>query len=196
MFLFQTRINIVVTSNDLLFLKLQYTLFFSESMMSDLKGKVVLITGASSGIGAGTAKKFASLHCKLALSGRNTAALAKIAEECKNEGAEEVVSIITDLAHPGACCSVVSETVARFKRLDVLVNSAGILISGSTESTSLEDFDECWNINTRAAFILTKAALTPLLETKGSIVHVSSVTGNYSLSSFRSNLFDNQLSRS
>jgi len=61
--------------------------------------------------------------------------------------------------------------------LDVLVNSAGILVSGATESLELEEFDRCWNINTRAAFVLTQAVLPHLLKTKGNVVHVSSVTG-------------------
>ena len=66
--------------------------------------------------------------------------------------------------------------------LDVLVNSAGILISGATENLSWEDYDKCMNINTRSAFILTQKALPHLLKTKGNIVHVSSVTGEIVLS--------------
>ena len=62
-----------------------------------------------------------------------------------------------------------------FLGLDVLINSAGILTPGSTESLALDDFDHCWNINTRAAFVLTQAALPHLLQSKGNIVHVSSV---------------------
>ena len=63
--------------------------------------------------------------------------------------------------------------------LDVLVNSAGILVPGPTETLPVEDFDRCMNINTRAAFVLTQAALPHLLKAKGNIVHVSSVTGNF-----------------
>lgn len=57
------------------------------------------------------------------------------------------------------------------------MNSAGILVSGPTESVSLDDFDRCWNINARATFVLTQAALPHLLQSKGNIVNVSSVTG-------------------
>ena len=57
------------------------------------------------------------------------------------------------------------------------MNSAGILVNGSTETLSEEDFDKCMNINCKSAFVLTQACLPYLLETKGNIVHVSSVTG-------------------
>jgi NAD(P)-dependent dehydrogenase (short-subunit alcohol dehydrogenase family) len=62
--------------------------------------------------------------------------------------------------------------------IDVLVNSAGILCNGDTLSLALEDFDRCMNINTRSAFILTKNVLPHLIEAKGNIVNVSSVTGD------------------
>ena len=67
----------------------------------------------------------------------------------------------------------------------MLVNSAGILVSGPTETITLDKFDDCWNINGRAAFVLTQAALPHLLKSKGNIVHVSSVTGNSSMLYFK-----------
>jgi len=145
--------------------------------MNTLEGKIVLITGASSGIGAGTAKHFASLKCRLSLVGRNQEALNNVAEECREKGAIEVLVLVKDLMSADACRDVVSSTVAHFESLDVLVNSAGILVSGDTESLELEEFDRCWNINTRSAFVLTQAVLPHLLKSKGNVVHVSSVTG-------------------
>jgi NAD(P)-dependent dehydrogenase (short-subunit alcohol dehydrogenase family) len=59
----------------------------------------------------------------------------------------------------------------------VLVNSAGILISGDTATLSFDDYDRCMNINTKAAFILTQTSIAHLIKNKGNIVHVSSVTG-------------------
>lgn len=61
--------------------------------------------------------------------------------------------------------------------LDVLVNSAGIVVTGGTASLSLEDYDRCMNINTRAAFILSQKVIPYLRKSRGNIVHVSSVTG-------------------
>ena len=62
--------------------------------------------------------------------------------------------------------------------LDVLVNSAGIVAVGPTATIGLEDYDNCMNLNTRSAFVLTKAAIPHVTKTKGNMVHVSSVTGN------------------
>lgn len=146
--------------------------------MESLEGKIVLITGASSGIGAETAKYFA--HCKvkgLGLVGRNKEGLEEVSSACSNAGATEVLTLIKDLSDSKACRQAVEMTVKHFGKLDVLVNSAGILVPGSTESISEEDFDKCMNINCRSAFILTQASIPHLLESKGNIVHVSSVTG-------------------
>ena len=129
------------------------------------------------GIGAGTAQYFATLKCRLSLVGRNQTTLKEVAEKCKEKGASEVLTIIKDLSDATACKEVVEETVAHFKGLDVFINSAGILMNGSTETISLEDYDKCMNINTRSAFVLTQACLPHLLKSKGNIVNVSSVTG-------------------
>ena len=83
--------------------------------MNTLEGKIVLITGASSGIGAGTAKHFASLKCRLSLVGRNQEALNHVAEECREKGAIEVLVLVKDLMAADACRDVVSSTVAHFE---------------------------------------------------------------------------------
>jgi len=145
--------------------------------MSGLKDKVVLVTGASSGIGKGTAIHMAGLGCKLSLVARNKAALEEVADECKKAGAPDVLVSSHDLALEEECGKAVEETVAHFGRLNVLVHAAGIVVNGNTMSLSVEDYDRCMNINARSAFIITQKVLPHLLETKGSIVHVSSVTG-------------------
>merc|ERR1712008_498020 len=116
-------------------------------IMTTLEGKIVLITGASSGIGAGTAKHFASLKCRLSLVGRNQEALNNVAEECREKGAIEVLVLVKDLMAAEACRDVVSSTVAHFKSLDVLVNSAGILVSGATRTCALEVADRGVRVN-------------------------------------------------
>lgn len=142
-----------------------------------LENKVVMVAGGSSGIGAGTAKHLATLKCRLALIGRNQSSLEEVAKVCKENGSPHVLVLVKDLADSNACKSAVEETVAHFQGLDVMINSAGILMNGSTETLSLEDYDKCMNINTRSAFVLTQASLPHLLKSKGNIVHVSSVTG-------------------
>ena len=142
-----------------------------------MEGKVILITGASSGIGAGTAKHFASQGSKLALVARNKEKLDKVREDCVTAGAREVIILPHDLAEEKECELAVEEAVKYFGCLDVLVNSAGILMSGSIETLSPANYDKVMNINTRSAFILTQQATPHLIKTKGNMVHVSSVTG-------------------
>jgi len=145
--------------------------------MAGLKDKVVLVTGASSGIGKGTAIHMAGLGCKLALVARNAQALEEVASECREAGSPDVLVSPHDLALEEECAKAVEETVAHFGGLDVLVHAAGILCNGTTMSLSVEDYDRCMNVNTRSAFIVTQKVLPHLLKTKGAIVHVSSVTG-------------------
>merc|ERR1712032_899794 len=130
---------------------------------SSLAGKAVLVTGASSGIGAGVANHLATLGCRLCLVGRNATALDEVASACREAASPLVVTIAADLAKEEAPAQIVKEAVEKLGGLDVLVNSAGILMSGSVETLAVADFD--------------KAAIPALLASKGNIVHVSSVTG-------------------
>ena len=140
-----------------------------------MDGKVILVTGASSGIGAGTAKHFAALGCKLALVARTKEKLDIVKDACVAAGAKEVIALPHDLSEERECELAVEETVGHFGSLDVLVNSAGILMSGSIETLSPANYDKVMNINTRSAFILTQQVTPHLIKTKGNMVHVSSV---------------------
>lgn len=108
---------------------------------------------------------------------RNVDNLNSVAEACKTAGASEVLILSKDLSIAEECISAVEDTVAHFKDVDVLVNSAGIVVTGDTASLSLEDYDRCMNINTKAAFILSQEVIPYLRKSRGNIVHVSSVTG-------------------
>lgn len=144
--------------------------------------KVALITGASSGIGLGTARELASRSCKLAITGRNQSNLNKCKELCLQASNGElkddhVLVVLGDVSKTSDCKAVVDQVIKHFGQLDVLVNSAGIITKGTTENTSLEDFDQMMNVNTRAVFYLSQLAIPHLKKTKGSIVNVSSVCG-------------------
>ena len=141
--------------------------------MSSLAGKVAIITGASSGIGAATAVHFARQGAAVAITGRNADNLAATARQC---GGEPLV-IRADLGLEEDCTRIIAETVARFGKLDVLVNNAGVLEMGSIESTSMEQYDRVMNTNMRAVYQLTMMAVPHLTLTRGNIVNVSSVNG-------------------
>lgn len=87
--------------------------------MSGLEGKVVLVTGASSGIGEGTAIEFAKLGCKLSLVSRNLEKLQEVAKLCKDQGAAEVITLPHDLAKSEECSKAVDETVQHYKGSDL-----------------------------------------------------------------------------
>jgi NAD(P)-dependent dehydrogenase (short-subunit alcohol dehydrogenase family) len=137
--------------------------------------KVVLITGATSGIGRASALQFADAGAKLMLTGRNREVLSELkAELDKNNSCEIFPGDITDTAFRNDLINTVIDT---FGQLDILVNAAGIIASGTIETTSLEDFDKMMDINVRSVFHLTQLAVPYLIKTKGNIVNVSSVTG-------------------
>ncbi|XP_045195360.2 3-oxoacyl-[acyl-carrier-protein] reductase FabG-like isoform X1 [Mercenaria mercenaria] len=142
-----------------------------------LDGKVALISGASSGIGAGTAKMFSKLGAKLALTGRNEDNLKKTGNECEELGGHKVLCIPGDLTIEEDVNKIVEDAVKHYGQLDILVNSAGIVELGTIETTSLEQYDRLMNTNVRAMYHLTMLATPHLVKTKGSIVNVSSVNG-------------------
>ena len=143
--------------------------------MVNLNGKVALITGASSGIGAATAKLFSKLGATLALSGRNVENLEKVAKEC--EGAKKPLLIKADLGIEEDTKLVLDKTISELGKIDILINNAGVLEMGTIENTSLEQYDRVMNVNLRAVYQLTMLATPHLIETKGNIVNVSSVNG-------------------
>lgn len=143
----------------------------------EFAGKVVLITGSSSGIGAETALRFAKLGAQLVLTGRNVAALEKVAKCCKDINEKEPLVMNGNIEDEQHVKNLVECTIKNFDRLDVLVNSAGVLELGSIENTSLEQYDRVFNINVRSVYNLTMQAVPHLVKTKGNIVNVSSVNG-------------------
>lgn len=146
--------------------------------MGDFANKVVLITGASSGIGAGTAEFLATKGAWLALVGRNEENLKTVALKCTpTHGAPEPLQIVADVTNEADAKRIVDSTIEKFNKLDVLVNNAGILKRGTIENTTLADYDSVMNINVRSVFHLTQLAVPHLIATKGTIVNVSSVNG-------------------
>jgi NAD(P)-dependent dehydrogenase (short-subunit alcohol dehydrogenase family) len=142
----------------------------------ELQNRVALVTGATSGIGAAIAHRFAAEGASIALVARRAESLHQMAETLAQSGAR-VHPIAVDLAADEGPESAVRETVAAFGRLDILVNSAGILSMGTIETTSLAAWDEMMRINVRSVFELMQKAMPHLAEHRGNVVNISSVTG-------------------
>ncbi|XP_053668914.1 3-oxoacyl-[acyl-carrier-protein] reductase FabG-like [Anopheles marshallii] len=140
----------------------------------NLAGKVVLITGASSGIGAAAALKFSQLGASLALSGRKVDNLNEVAKQCTGLAPFVVAGDITKEADTER---ILKATIEKYGKLDVLVNNAGIIETGTIETTSLEQFDRVMNTNIRSVYHLTMLAVPHLIKSQGNVVNVSSVNG-------------------
>lgn len=144
--------------------------------MNEMKNQVALVTGASSGIGKAAALKFASEGAKIALVSRRADKLAEVADQVKTKGGESKI-IAADVTREDEIERVVVETVATFGGIDVVVNAAGIIANGTIENTRLQDWDYMFSINVRGPFYLLQRAMPYLVERKGCVVNVSSVTG-------------------
>ncbi|CAF4886015.1 unnamed protein product [Pieris macdunnoughi] len=139
--------------------------------------KVLLVTGAGSGIGAGTAIKFAKEGANVAIVGRNIDKLKRIAEKCEKIGPKPLI-IQSDVSHDESASRIINEVIATFKKLDVLVNNAGVLKFGTIlKGNLLEAYDTTMVVNVRAPINLTSIAAPHLVKTKGNIINISSLAG-------------------
>jgi NAD(P)-dependent dehydrogenase (short-subunit alcohol dehydrogenase family) len=136
----------------------------------------VIVTGATSGIGRAAALRFARAGASVLAVGRDESALAEVASAIASEGGQAAVlkADVTDASAPGR---IVAGALDRFGGVTTVVNAAGIIGSGSVESTTDDEWDRMIDINARAPFRLMRAAVPALAATRGAIVNVSSVTG-------------------
>lgn len=139
------------------------------------ENKIVIVTGASSGIGAAAAAHFAAKKAKVVIIGRNAEKLSATESQCREHS--QVLAIVADVNVESDRHRIIDETIAKFARIDVLVNNAGIGEAGTILTTTLEQFDLVMNTNVRSIFHLTQLAVPHLIATQGSIVNVSSVAG-------------------
>ncbi|KAG7302605.1 hypothetical protein JYU34_012549 [Plutella xylostella] len=139
------------------------------------KGKVVIVTGASSGIGAATARQLAAAGADLVAVGRNQNHLNQVAMDCATLGKMPLL-VVADLTKKDDVKRVIDNTINQYGKLDVLINCAGFgsLAYFDTED-AMKDFDRTMDLNLRAVVNLTHAAEPHLAATKGNVVNVSSV---------------------
>lgn len=141
-----------------------------------MKNKVVVITGASSGIGRALAFEFASHGYKVVIGARNHEKLLEVAEEIKLTGGE-IAFAQTDVSLESDCKNLVLTAIEQFGRIDVLINNAGIAMRALFEETDLDVIKRLMDVNFWGTVYCTKHALPFLLEQKGTIVGVSSIAG-------------------
>jgi NADP-dependent 3-hydroxy acid dehydrogenase YdfG len=151
-------------------------------MTTSLAGAVALITGASSGIGAATARTLAAEGATVAIAARRRDRLDDLAEAIRSEGGRAIVlgADITDLAQARG---VVDQTVAEAGRLDIVVNNAGVMLLGPATEAPLEEWERMVDLNLSALLHVTHAALPHLIEAAdgerkvADLVNISSVAG-------------------
>lgn len=140
--------------------------------MNDMK--VVIVTGAGSGIGAATAKRFVNDGFNVVLNGRNERKLQDVADAI---GSENALVVQGDVSSEADVDNLITQTLKTYHRLDVVVNNAGVFVGGTIDQVSASDWDQQMAINAKGPFLVTKAALPHLEDTKGVIINVSSVSG-------------------
>jgi NAD(P)-dependent dehydrogenase (short-subunit alcohol dehydrogenase family) len=145
-------------------------------MSGELKGKVAIVTGATSGIGRATALRFAAAGARVAIVGRSQQQLNRVAREIREQQAE-ALAIRADVTDETTAQRIVARVIKNFSALDVLVNAAGHISNGTIENTPLAEWDAMMNVNLRAVFNLMHQAVPYLVTGRGNIVNVSSVTG-------------------
>jgi NADP-dependent 3-hydroxy acid dehydrogenase YdfG len=143
-----------------------------------MEGKVVIITGASSGIGEALAHRFHAAGAKLALAARRMDRLIKLEKEMGNPG---MLLVETDVSKEEDCRQLIMKTVEKFGKIDVLINNAGISMRARFEDAELDVLRKLMDVNFWGTVYGTRYALPWLLESRGSLVGVISIAGHVGL---------------
>jgi 3-oxoacyl-[acyl-carrier protein] reductase len=144
--------------------------------MSQLSGKVALVTGASRGIGAAIARHLARAGAEVAITYVSSPDKANaVVAELKSSG-RCAMAIKADSADAAAVAAAVDKTAAEFGRLDILVNNAGIFVAGAFEEVPVADLDRIWNVNVRAPIVAIQAAVKHMKD-GGRIITIGSCLG-------------------
>jgi NAD(P)-dependent dehydrogenase (short-subunit alcohol dehydrogenase family) len=157
-----------------------------------LSGRVALVTGASRGIGRGVAEALAAEGAGVALAARSAADLEAVARGVSDAGGR-AEPFVCDLADERAVAAAVESVFGRFRRIDVLVNNAGIGVRGKVEELAVADWDRMFAVNLRGVFLMTRAVVPHMKRQGGGhIVNIASVAGlvgNPNLSGYNATKF-------
>lgn len=145
-----------------------------------MKDKIILITGASSGIGEGCARKFASQGCNLILNSRNTLKLNRLKNEMENKYGIEVMLLPFDVRDREAMKNALDSLEGKWKNIDVLINNAGLVIGVDKEHEgNLDEWDIMIDTNIRALLAMTRLVVPGMVERgAGHVINIGSIAGD------------------
>jgi NADP-dependent 3-hydroxy acid dehydrogenase YdfG len=148
------------------------------NMNTNIEGKVVVITGASSGLGEATARQLVALGAHVALGARRVDRLLALAAEL-NGGADQALAVVTDVTDRAQVERLVDSAVQKFGRVDVLINNAGLMPQSLLERLKIDEWDRMIDVNIKGVLYGIAAALPHMTAQKsGHIINVSSVAGH------------------
>ncbi|MES2375862.1 MAG: SDR family oxidoreductase [Bacteroidota bacterium] len=162
-----------------------------------LNNKIVIITGASSGIGKALAEEFARRGANLVLAARQYVTLCEIAQTLQDQYQIKAVAVQCDVAVEGDCELLIKQAITTFSKIDILVNNAGISMRALFKDADIQVLKTLMDVNFWGTVYCTKYALPEIIKTQGSVVGVSSIAGykglpgrtGYSASKFAMNGF-------
>ncbi|MCE5001132.1 SDR family oxidoreductase [Staphylococcus pseudoxylosus] len=146
--------------------------------MSELKNKVAIVTGASSGIGASIAETLSQHGVKVVLTGRNEARLSDVAKQLQENSQSEIDTHIVDVTQKDEVAKLVKETENKFGHVDILVNSAGLMLSSAITDGDVEAWENMIDVNVKGTLYGINAVLPIFLnQSTGHIINIASISG-------------------
>jgi short-subunit dehydrogenase len=148
-----------------------------------MKGKVIVVTGSTQGIGLRTAEHLLNKGAKVVINSRSKSKVDQVVNRLKDKGFD-VLGVAGDISDMNFCRELCTDVVNAFGRIDYLINNAGISAKGTIHSTSSEVYEQVYRINVLGSIYPTVALLPELKKTKGGVLFISSLAGIIGLPSY------------
>jgi gluconate 5-dehydrogenase len=143
--------------------------------MLDLKGKVAIVTGASSGLGADAARSYAESGANLVILARRKERLDSLAKELSKFGVK-ILPLVCDVTDENEIKSAIEQTISKFGKIDILLNNAGVGVRGEVHELTNENWDKTFDTNVKSIFLMSKYVVPQMIKQNyGKIVNISSM---------------------